>query len=84
MRNKSHSTRNQTRGNVLSDALGAAGPGMVAGITLFNPDKVKDRSTYANPVAKREGIETVMVNGSIIFENGEFTGRYPEIPLKRR
>ncbi|MDB4866490.1 MAG: hypothetical protein JWR03_823 [Cohnella sp.] len=59
-------------------------PGMAADITIFNADKVEDRSTYAIPDTKPEGIEMVIVNGSVVLQHGQFTDQYPGVPLRRQ
>ena len=45
-----------------------------ADIAVFNPDEVRDRSTYQNPYAHSAGIDTVIVNGKLALENGKLTG----------
>ena len=51
--------------------------GMYADIVLFNPNTVIDKATYADPHQYGEGIEIVIVNGTIVFQNGEHTGALP-------
>jgi N-acyl-D-amino-acid deacylase len=48
--------------------------GLKADITVFDPEKVKDLSTFENPHVYPEGISTVIVNGAITVDNGEHTG----------
>jgi N-acyl-D-amino-acid deacylase len=48
--------------------------GMKADITVFDPENVKDLSTFENPHVYPEGISTVIVNGAITVDNGEHTG----------
>jgi N-acyl-D-amino-acid deacylase len=50
-------------------------PGMHADITIFDPDKVIDKGTYQDPIQFPEGIEFVIVNGTITVENGVHTGK---------
>ncbi|NKB32514.1 MAG: amidohydrolase family protein [Pseudomonadales bacterium] len=50
--------------------------GADADITIFNPDTVRDRSTYTNPILPSQGIEYVLVNGAVVLDEGEL---YPEI-----
>ena len=40
-------------------------PGAYADITLFDPERVIDRATYAEPFQYSEGIEYVIVNGQL-------------------
>ncbi len=49
--------------------------GMHADITIFDPDKIIDKGTYKDPIQFPEGIEYVIVNGTITVENGVHTGR---------
>ena len=52
-----------------------------ADITIFNPDTVIDKATYENPHQYPEGIEYVIVNGEVVLENGNLTGKLPGVPL---
>lgn len=49
--------------------------GAKADLILFDPAKVKARSTYVNPFAMAEGFDLVMVNGQPAFEAGARIGR---------
>ena len=44
--------------------------GAKADLILFDPTKVRARSTYSDPFAKAEGFDFVMVNGRLAFEGG--------------
>jgi N-acyl-D-amino-acid deacylase len=48
--------------------------GYYADITVFDPNTIIDRATYAEPTRLSEGIDYVMVNGKIEFEHGKLTG----------
>ena len=50
-------------------------PGMHADITIFDPDKVIDKATYKDPIQFPDGIEYVIVNGTVTVENGVHTGK---------
>lgn len=56
--------------------------GFYADITLFNPDKIIDRATYAQPTLVSEGIDSVLVNGKVEYENGQLTGVKAGRPLR--
>lgn len=58
--------------------------GYYADIVIFDPDNIKDKATYANPHQYPEGIKYVIVNGKIVVDNGEITGRKPGEILKRK
>lgn len=48
--------------------------GAAADIVLFDPDVVADRATFVDPVRLSAGIELVVVNGTVGFEQGASTG----------
>lgn len=50
-------------------------PGMHADITIFDPDKIMDKGTYQDPIQFPEGIEYVIVNGTITVEKSVHTGK---------
>jgi hypothetical protein len=45
--------------------------GMVADITIFNPDTVKDNATYEKGTLPSEGIPFVIVNGMVLVDDSE-------------
>jgi N-acyl-D-amino-acid deacylase len=47
--------------------------GMYADITIFNPETVIDKATYAEPHKYPEGIEYVLVNGKVVIERSNHT-----------
>jgi len=55
--------------------------GAWADITIFDPGRVIDRATFADPHQYSEGINFVLVNGEIVLEEGRFTGRLPGNPI---
>lgn len=48
--------------------------GMIADITVFDPETVTDTNTVEVPRQYSEGMEYVFVNGELALENGEVTG----------
>ncbi|HEU5167769.1 MAG TPA: amidohydrolase family protein, partial [Chitinophagaceae bacterium] len=58
--------------------------GYYADIVIFNTKTVSDEATVAEPHKLSEGIETVWVNGSIVFENKKTTDLYPGKLIKRQ
>ncbi len=58
-------------------------PGMAADITVFNPETVRDESTYNDPFHYNVGIEHVIVNGHVVLKDGEHTGARPGRVLRR-
>src|SRR5262249_18774321 len=57
--------------------------GAFADVTIFDPEKVIDRSTYENPFQYSEGIEYVIVNGKLVLDKGKPTGEKPGRAVKR-
>ena len=55
--------------------------GAAADLTLFDPEKVRPRSTYREPLNYPEGIEYVIVNGRTVVEPSGHTGRLPGVFL---
>jgi N-acyl-D-aspartate/D-glutamate deacylase len=62
---------------------GLVRPGDFADLTLFDPDKVIDRSTYTDPFRYGEGVKYVVVNGRVVFDRGKHTGARPGRALRR-
>jgi N-acyl-D-amino-acid deacylase len=51
--------------------------GAVADLVLFNPDTVIDHATFAKPHELSTGIETVFVNGTVVWRGDKATGEHP-------
>lgn len=58
--------------------------GQFADLTLFDAERVIDKSTYTSPFAYNEGIEVVIVNGQVVLEKGKHTGTRPGRALRHR
>ena len=57
--------------------------GMVADITIFNPETVTDNSTYAKGTIPSTGIPYVLVNGVIVMKDSEpIKGVNPGQPIR--
>ena len=56
---------------------------MMADLVLFDPERVIDRSTFAEPLKLSEGIEKVWVNGAMVWDQGKATGAHPGRVLTR-
>ena len=48
--------------------------GYFADITIFDPEKIIDRSTFTEHHQYSEGVEYVIVNGKIAVNNSKHTG----------
>ncbi len=58
--------------------------GLFADVTVFNPDTVIDKATYTEPFQYNEGIEYVIVNGSLVLDEERHTGKRSGRALRRR
>ncbi|MEW6524048.1 MAG: D-aminoacylase [Bacillota bacterium] len=68
--------------------LGLRGRGLItenawADLVVFDPERVRDRATYASPFQYPEGICLVMVNGEPVVMDGAHTGARPGRALRR-
>ncbi len=51
--------------------------GLKADIAVFDAARVRDTATFEKPHSYAEGVNVVLVNGQVIFENGEMTTARP-------
>lgn len=58
-------------------------PGTYADLVMFDPATVAELATYSEPHAYPRGIDLVMVNGTVVIENGEHSGALPGKVLRR-
>ena len=58
--------------------------GMKADITIFHPEEVRATTTQAEPKQFPTGIPYVIVNGTVVVDDGEHTGATPGRALKHR
>lgn len=63
---------------------GVISEGSYADLVLFDADTIDDTATYNRPVAAARGIETVVVNGEIVYHDGRITGARPGRVLARQ
>ncbi|MDA1000004.1 MAG: D-aminoacylase [bacterium] len=63
---------------------GRIAAGLKADLVLFDPDRVRDCSTFERPIAYPEGIEMVIVNGTAVVEDGAHTGRRSGRALRKQ
>ena len=57
--------------------------GAYADITLFDANTVDSAATYEKPIAPARGIDTVIVNGVVVWGGGKSTGAHPGRVLSR-
>jgi N-acyl-D-amino-acid deacylase len=55
----------------------------LAGVVLFDPERVADRATWEEPHQYPVGIYYVIINGQVVIKGGEHTGRLPGRVLKK-
>jgi N-acyl-D-amino-acid deacylase len=63
--------------------LGLIRPGCRADLVVFDPDRVADRATFADPHQYCDGVTHVMVNGQLVIESGQDTGAAAGRVLRR-
>ena len=61
---------------------GVVRPGMAADLVAFDPERIRERSTYTDPTHYSEGIPFVMVNGALVVDGGRVTAARPGRILK--
>jgi N-acyl-D-amino-acid deacylase len=62
---------------------GVVRPGAWADVTVFDPVRIADRSTYEEPHRYATGVSTVVVNGQVVVDGGDHTGALPGRVLRR-
>ena len=63
---------------------GAIEVGRFADLVLFDPETIVDRATTADPQAPSVGIDTVWLNGDVVYDDGQPTGRYTGRVIRRQ
>ena len=53
---------------------GRIAPGMRADLVVFDPERVADAATFAQPTRPATGIDAVYVNGTLAWQGGRATG----------
>lgn len=62
---------------------GVVAKGFYADIVVFDPDTVADSATYTEPAQYSEGIEIVIVNGTVVIDRGKHSGKLPGKILRK-
>jgi N-acyl-D-aspartate/D-glutamate deacylase len=57
--------------------------GQWADLVIFNPATVADQATFEDPFQYPVGIDTVLVNGTVVLDEGKHTNARPGKVLKR-
>jgi N-acyl-D-aspartate/D-glutamate deacylase len=63
---------------------GRIAPSMAADLLIFDPEKVRDAATFTEPLSYSEGIDTVLVNGQVVIEEGKTTEAFPGEVLRHK
>ena len=63
---------------------GLVRPGMAADLVLFDPAAVRDLATYEQPRQFAAGIDTVVINGKVVIDEGKLTAERPGRALRRQ
>ena len=63
---------------------GTIAPGKWADLVIFDPATVADTATFEKPFAYPVGIDTVLVNGQVVLDEGTHTGTRPGQVLRRK
>jgi len=58
--------------------------GAIADIAILDLDKVQDHATFDQPHQLSTGVEHVLVNGELVLQDGEMTGKRPGRSLRSR
>ena len=59
------------------ESRGTIDVGNYADLVIFNPDTIIDKASYKSPKLHSEGIESVFVNGKVVWKNDEATNNRP-------
>ena len=63
------------------ESRGTIDVGNYADLVIFNPDTIIDKASYKSPKLHSEGIESVFVNGKVVWENDGATNNRPGMYL---
>jgi len=56
--------------------------GYWADVVVFDPNRISDKATFAEPKQYPEGINYVLVNGRVVIDGGKHTGERPGVALR--
>jgi N-acyl-D-amino-acid deacylase len=57
--------------------------GFAADIVVFDENEIDEAASFAKPIQRAKGIDTVIVNGAVVWREGKPTGRRPGQVLAR-
>jgi N-acyl-D-amino-acid deacylase len=61
---------------------GRIAEGLAADIIAFDYEQIADRATFAKPAEPSVGMRYVIVNGTLVLNNGAYTGQRPGRALR--
>ena len=59
-------------------------PGLKADIVVFDPDGFAPTASFSNWNSLSEGVNYLLVNGSVVIEDGNYTGALPGIVIRKQ
>jgi N-acyl-D-amino-acid deacylase len=62
---------------------GTIRPGAWADLAIFDLAAVEDRATYLDPHQLAAGMAYVLVNGTVVIDDGQFTPAHPGRVLRK-
>ena len=62
---------------------GLVAPGMAADLLIFDPERVRDRADFSDPLQYAEGMDYVLVNGVPLIDDGMLVDARPGKLLRR-
>jgi N-acyl-D-amino-acid deacylase len=65
------------------EGRGVVKEGAYADLTVFDPATVGEAATFARPIQPAHGIDAVVVNGTLVWQEGRSTGAMPGRVLSR-
>jgi N-acyl-D-amino-acid deacylase len=63
---------------------GMLAPGKKADVVVFDPQTIRDVSTYEDPHHFSVGISNVIINGTPVLQDGKMTAKFPGRVLRRQ
>lgn len=57
--------------------------GMAADLVIFDPERITDRATFADPLQYSEGVDYLLINGELVIDDAVLTGALPGQVLRR-
>lgn len=62
---------------------GRLAPGYLADVVVFDPATIQDHATFEAPHQLATGVQAVLVNGTVVIDEGRHTGAMPGRALRR-